>query len=204
MTALPLAVVLKPNQAGACPICWLVRAAVGWSERGAIVESIAAGSARSLVIGGVERVVARSTFSNLAKRRIISAIRKTNKKSETYDLIKKLDELAISKPNLVALHNKYENEIIAWWATSQPDNSILINVKNSNKVVLNSKLTISFKDKETSEIEKSLNLFITAQPKASLNLPIRVSNLVKSGVKDIVIEIDQQNIPPIIKTIFVV
>jgi hypothetical protein len=197
--------VIKPNQAESCPLCWwALRAAIGWSERGAIVESIAAGAARSLVIGGVERAVVRSTFSNLAKSRIISAFRKTNKASEAYDLINKLDELAMSDPNLVALHNKYENEIVAWWATSQSDNSIIIKIKNTNKVTLDSKLKISFKDKETSEIEKSLNLLITAHPKASLSLPIRVSNLAKAGVKDIVIEIDQPNIHPIIKTIFVV
>ena len=209
---LPVALYLKPFNAQACPLCFLViDVLLGWAERGVAMESLeiaAANSVRSAAIQGLGKTVIKSVFSNTAKQKILKGFGIIDTTEETASIFSRLDKLAENSPNLVLSYNQYENDIQAWWFIKNT-NEILIEITNPTHSAIDSKLLIKSKNKgsEDSKIlfKGLINIVPDNKMKFVLSIPEGVLN--QQGVKDIIVEVEQTeqtNISPIIKTVFVV
>lgn len=200
---LPLALLIKYSNASACPFCLLIDVAITWAERGLIMEALATNTVRAAVVNGLEKSVMKSAFSDISKQRIVSHIRKTDKATEAYDIINRLDVFAENNPKAMELYNKYENTIEALWVTNS-FNEIVINIENTEEFIIDDRISIMIKDKETGIIENELNSFIKAEPHTKQSIKLYVKDLQSIGVKDIYVVIKNSSIEPLIKTIFVV
>lgn len=125
--------------------------------------------------------------------------------SETYDLLNNLEAFADKNPELVSLHNKYENEIEAWWTINQSDNPLTIELSNMSEITLETQLILTVRDKESHQTEiKPWVIPIRSEPHSRFNPRLYVSGLKNQGVKEVVATINHPDFNSAIKTVFVI
>ena len=199
---LPVALFLKPSNVQACP--WCVRVALACVEREAAVGAIEA-LATDAIVGMGERAIIGTVFRATTARRILAGMRIMDKTEDATRIMNALDKVATGRPELVASYEKYQNDVEVLW-TAKDDNEVLIEVISPTDSKIDTTLSIVLKNKETDANEfviKPVHITLLPNVKSKFKMKISSGTLI-TGVKDVVVDINQSNVSSIVKTIFVV